>query len=264
MTQDYEYRGLVARAWDLLRGDTSAWPDRAFYRALIEQGRGPALDVGCGTGRLLLDYLADGLDIDGVDNSPEMLAICRTKARALGLDVEGRLFEQQMDALALPRRYATILVPSSSFQLVTDPEAAATTLERLRDHLEPGGILVMSIMSKIWPGRRTPAHLEWSHWHNIGEKPRPEDGLVVRRWIRIRHDLDAQLQDEENRYELVKDGIVVEAEHHARSPAVRWYRQDQIVEACRLAGFATVSLTGPFTFEPAVAEDTTFCVVATR
>jgi SAM-dependent methyltransferase len=75
MPEDYEYRGLMAQAWDLLRGDTSGWPDRAFYRSFIEQRGGAALDVGCGTGRLLLDYLQAGLDVDGVDNSPEMLAI---------------------------------------------------------------------------------------------------------------------------------------------------------------------------------------------
>src|SRR5580698_11368183 len=95
--QDYEYRGLMAEAWDLLRGDTSVWTDRLFYRAIIERQGGPALDVGCGTGRLLLDYLSAGLDVDGVDNSPEMLAICREKAAAAGVDVEGRLFEQSME-----------------------------------------------------------------------------------------------------------------------------------------------------------------------
>jgi SAM-dependent methyltransferase len=124
LSDGYEYRGLVAEAWDLLRGDTSAWPDRSFYRTIVELGRGPALDIGCGTGRLLLDYLAAGLDVDGVDNSPEMLALCRAKATAAGIDVHGRLFEQEMDKLALKRRYATIFVPSSTFQLLTDTIAA--------------------------------------------------------------------------------------------------------------------------------------------
>ena len=82
---DYEYKGLMAQSWDVLRGDTSQSPDRFFYLKLIQPFGQPVLDVGCGTGRLLLDYLAQGIDIDGVDNSPDMLAICRHKATTLGV-----------------------------------------------------------------------------------------------------------------------------------------------------------------------------------
>ena len=112
---EYEYTGLIATNWDLLRGDTSNWEDRFFYRDIINKSGQPVLDVGCGTGRLLLDYLADRVDIDGVDNSPEMLALCGEKAQKLGL--RPNVYLQTMETLALPRKYRTIIVPSSSFQL---------------------------------------------------------------------------------------------------------------------------------------------------
>ena len=264
MGEDYEYRGLVAEAWDLLRGDTSAWADRSFYRAVIVQLGGPVLDVGCGTGRLLLDYLEAGLDIDGVDNSPEMLAICREKAAAAGLDVRRRLFLQDMDRLALPRRYAVILVPSSSFQLLTDPAAAGQALARFRDSLAAGGLLVMPFMSKLWPGRRTPAQMEWLEWRVIGEASRPRDGAVFRRWIRTRYDHELQLEHEENRYEVVRDGVVIETEHHGRSPCVRWYSQAQARALIEGAGLTVQAVTSGFSFDPATAGDTTFCIFATR
>lgn len=60
----------MASSWDFLRGDTASFPDRGFYRDWIGRSGEPALIVGCGTGRLLLEYLADGLDVDGVDVSP--------------------------------------------------------------------------------------------------------------------------------------------------------------------------------------------------
>ena len=102
MTDDYEYKGLMAQAWDLLRGETSAWPDRVFYRQLIELRPGPVLDVGCGTGRLTprLSGAGDWTSTAST-SSPEMLAICRDKAAAAGIDVAGRLFEQAMGPVGL-------------------------------------------------------------------------------------------------------------------------------------------------------------------
>src|SRR2546429_2167676 len=145
--RDYEYHGLLAECWDLLRGDTSGWSDRAFFREAIGRYGQPVLDVGCGTGRLLLDYMGEGIDIEGVDNSPEMLSICRRKADAAGLTP--RLFEQNMEELDLPRRYRTILVPSSSLQLVIEPDAADRAMKRLSAQLAPDGALVAPFMA-VW------------------------------------------------------------------------------------------------------------------
>ena len=105
----YEYRGAKAAYWDLLRGDTSRWEDRPFYWAAIQVSGEPALDVGCGTGRLLLDFLAHGIDIDGVDNSPEMLEVVARKPTGWGL--RPALFQQPMEDLRPPRAYRTIIVP---------------------------------------------------------------------------------------------------------------------------------------------------------
>jgi ubiquinone/menaquinone biosynthesis C-methylase UbiE len=254
VTDDYEYRGLLAQAWDLLRGDYSTWPDRFFFREIIERQGGPALDVGCGTGRLILDYLAAGLDVDGVDNSPEMLALCRDKAAALGIDLDGRLFEQNMDRLDLPRRYATIFVPSLSFQLLLDPSAAAATMRRFYEHLAPDGVLVMSFRSKLWDGHRTPPQMEWSPWVKLAEKQR-DDGDTIRRFIRTMYDHDQQLEHEENRFEVLRDGEVIETEFHSRCPCVRWYSQSQALALFEVAGFIDLKMTAAESSTPATAED---------
>src|SRR6266550_247114 len=61
------------------RRNISAGPYSSTTAIVTEFGQ-PVLDVGCGTGRILLDFLVQRIDIDGVDNSPEMLAVCREKA----------------------------------------------------------------------------------------------------------------------------------------------------------------------------------------
>ena len=104
------YRGLIVEMWDLLRGDTSNWCSRPYFLQLIQQYGLPVLDVACRTGRLLLDYMAEGIDIDGVDISPDMIAECRKKGLSAGLNP--KLYIQSMQDLDLPGRYRTIIVPS--------------------------------------------------------------------------------------------------------------------------------------------------------
>jgi ubiquinone/menaquinone biosynthesis C-methylase UbiE len=255
--QPYEYQGLKAATWDLLRGDTSRWADRSFFRDLIARFGRPALDVGCGTGRLLLDYLADGVDIDGVDNSPEMLALCREKAQRLGL--RPALVQQAMEALDLPRRYRTILVPSSSFQLLLEPAQATAAMRRFFEQLEPGGALVMPFMV-LWR-EGDPRENDWAL---VVEKVRPEDGATVRRWARAWFDPAEQLEHTEDRYEVVRDGQVVASELHRQSPATRWYTQAQVRDLYHGAGFHNIELLSKFQHAPASEDDTLFTAVGTR
>lgn len=255
---DYEYRGAMALYWDLLRGDTSNWVDRFFFRDVIQEFGQPVLDVGCGTGRLLLDYMQQGIDIDGVDNSPEMLEICRQKARAL--ELQPALYWQSMESLDLPRRYRTILVPSSSFQLVTDPRNAAEAMRRFLQHLEPGGVLAMPFLAYLTgEGQDTTIVEEWQH-----EVTRPGDSASVRRWSRSRIDLVEQLEHTEDRYDLIVDGEVVESEAFARSPATRIYTQEQAVDLYVAAGFTNIRVCSEFTRQPAVASDSIFTVLGAK
>jgi ubiquinone/menaquinone biosynthesis C-methylase UbiE len=255
--REYEYHGLMATTWDLLRGDTSDWEDRFFYLDLIRQYGQPVLDVGCGTGRLILDYLSNGLDVDGVDNSPDMLAICREKAHHLGL--RPNLYQQAMESLNLPRKYQTIIVPSSSFQLVTDVQLARQAMKRFHDHLLSGGVLVMPFMV-IWePG--DPKHRDWKL---LSEVTRPEDGTVVRRWAKDWVDVENQLEHTENRYEIMRDGKVIASETHRRSPATRWYTQNQATQHFRDVGLINIRVFKGFTDEPAAQTDTIFAVLGQK
>src|SRR5207249_1096106 len=101
----------------------------------------PALDVACGTGRLLVPYLRAGLDVDGCDISPDMLALCRERAEREGLPPPN-LYAQAMHELDLPRRYRTIVV-CGGFGLGGHREHDVEALRRIHGHLEPGGLLLL-------------------------------------------------------------------------------------------------------------------------
>ena len=56
-------------------------PDVDFYVAAAREAGGPVLELGCGTGRILIPTARAGLEIVGVDLSPRMLAVCRERLR---------------------------------------------------------------------------------------------------------------------------------------------------------------------------------------
>lgn len=84
-------------------------PEIAYCQQKIEQYGQPALDAGCGTGRLLIPFLRAGLDVDGCDVSGDMLVYCQQAADRAG--VSPRLYQQALHQLALPRPYQTINAP---------------------------------------------------------------------------------------------------------------------------------------------------------
>ena len=249
--QDIEYRGFIAEYWDLLRGGASKWSSRPFFLEVIRQSGEPALDVACGTGRLLLDYLGEGIDIDGVDIAPDMIAICRQKAEALGF--QPNLAIQPMEGLDLPRRYKTIIVPSSSFLQLTDIDDMRRALERFWHHLEPGGTLSMSLRV-LDPD---PAEEEFAI---EAEAIRPADGALVRRWWRCWYDIPERLQHTEDRYEIIVDGEIIASETYVRSPALTWFPPAEALTLLEEAGFANVRGVHDFTDQPVQDDDRSYVV----
>lgn len=252
---EYEYKGLMAEAWDVLRGDTSNWADRYFYLEIIQKYGQPVLDVGCGTGRLLLDYLQQGIEIDGVDNSPEMLAICQHKADKLKL--RPKLYEQYVENLELPRKYQTILVPSSTLQLITESEAVEQAMKRLYEHLLPRGTLVAPMMT-LWK-KGEPLESVWKK-----TAVREVDGVKFRRVARTWFDPISECESTEDLYQKIIDDKVVMEELHQRSPATRSYSQSQAKDLFEKAGFQNVQLFSEFTFDVVKSEDSLFTVMGQK
>lgn len=254
-TPNYEYYGLMVKYWDLLRGDTSNWDDRFFYLEVIKKYGQPVLDVGCSSGRLILDYLSQGIDIDGVDISPEMIALCQQNAAKKGLTPN--LFNQSMTELALPRKYKTILVPSSSLQLLLEPELPLQAMQRFYDLLEPGGVLTAPFMT-LWKAGE-PVEGEGTQ-----EAIRPEDGAIIRRTSWYRFNPETQMDETRDTWEVIQAGQAIETEVHEQSPATRSYTQAEAVALFEQAGLKDIQVFSEFTFDPVKPEDTLFSIIGIK
>jgi SAM-dependent methyltransferase len=225
------YTGLVAELYDSF---VSYRPPVAFFADIIGRGGQPALELGCGTGHPLLDLVEQGLNVEGLDSSADMLARCEGKARSRGLRV--RLYRQEMQSFALPSRYRTVFLAGGSFMLLADARDAELTLERIHDHLEPGGRAVIPLYV---PPRSAEAPNATDEWR-MRETVRPSDGATLRVSERFHDDLPCQLRVATLRYQVLEsDGTAREVERPWR---LRWYSQEEFRRLLDCAGFETVAI----------------------
>lgn len=237
---DWDYRGLAAESYDLWFGD-EPYVDQRYYADRIRANGGTALEVACGTGRLLLPYLRDGLAVEGVDASEAMLAICREKAKRTGLAPV--LHRQHMQTLSLGQRYRTLFVPSCSFQILERVDECDAALQAFREHLEPGGELLVSL------------HVPWadfaleSQWRLRRSGDRPSDGATVMIHECTRSDRFEQLQSIWLRLEVWKDGQLVESV--LRTHTMRWYHAHEFRLRLERAGFREIAAHGGYRPRPA-------------
>lgn len=254
-SQHYEYFGLMVQYWDLLRGDTSRWADRFMWLDIIQKYGQPVLDVGCSSGRLILDFLSQGIDVDGVDISPEMIALCESNAKKKNLSP--KLYTQSMTDLDLPRKYKTILVPSSSIQLLLKEGQPQQAMKRFFDHLESGGVLASPFMV-LWQEGDT---LDSGFTQ---EATRPEDGATVRRTAWSRYNPETKMDDTHDMWEIIKNGEQVQSEVHNQSPATLSYTQAEALALFEGSGFKDIQIYSEFTFDPVKPTDTLFTLVGVK
>jgi SAM-dependent methyltransferase len=131
----------IARFYDVDMARNMAFDDVAFYRKLCLQHPGPVLELGCGNGRILLDLLAHGVDIVGVDASGGMLADLQRKAAGHGLPA--RVARMDMRRLGLRAGFGVVLCPYSLITYVTVDDEVPALLRALWSLLRPGGRCVI-------------------------------------------------------------------------------------------------------------------------
>ncbi len=136
----------IARRYDAMNKVISMGLDRGWRRRAIDRlaptPGGRYLDVGTGTGDLLLEIVrrVSGAVGVGIDPASEMLARGREKVRAAGLD--GRITFQTGDAMALPfddRSFDGIILGFC----IRNVEDRRKALDEFRRVLTPGARVVI-------------------------------------------------------------------------------------------------------------------------
>ncbi|MFQ5499054.1 MAG: class I SAM-dependent methyltransferase [Candidatus Zixiibacteriota bacterium] len=147
-TGGYVDQPFVAELYDQVplhgqRGDTG------FYVECAKEFGEPVLELGCGTGRILLEIARAGIDITGLDLSEPMLKVCRKRVGAEPADVQERvtLLEACMTDFDLGRRFKLITVPFRAFQHLVTVDDQLNCLAAVRDHLDDDGRFVVDLFN---------------------------------------------------------------------------------------------------------------------
>lgn len=245
--------GVTARWWAEFNTDG---PEIEYFRRYVEAGQ-PALDLGCGTGRLLLPYLRAGLDVDGCDVSADMIALCREAAAREGLSP--RLYAQPKHELDLPRRYRTIFSCGVLGVGSTRAEDMAA-LRRVFDLLEPGGVFVVDNEVPYADAA------QWQYWLPDNRKrlplPRRQPGLRRAGSDGAEYELRSRLLDLDPLEQRVtmemlafmwRDGVLVAEDEHVLTLTL--YFKDEIVLMLEHAGFVEVTVRAALTDAEPTGDD---------
>lgn len=245
-----------ARFYDLFYAQRDE--DIPMYLDFAQAADGAILELGCGTGRLLLPLARAGHRVTGLDSSAEMLTRARERIRAAGLAERVTLVQGDLRQFALAERFALAILSVNTFMHCHDIQAQLACLGCIHRHLHSGGCLVVDLTH---PDLQT---LTETDGHLLSDEPvcDPQTGSIVQRFIRQRLDMANQMQHVTFIIdEVASDGRVRRTFFPFRLRIVFRFEMELLL---RLAGFGLEALYGSYQLEPFESHSERMIFVARR
>jgi SAM-dependent methyltransferase len=123
--------------------------DLPVWCELAAERSGAVLELGCGTGRVALDLAARGHAVTALDTDAALVHALANRAREGGLQVDPVTADAR--SFSLPRRFSLVIAPMQLVQLLGGAAGRLLMLERVRRHLEPGGLLAAALADAVEP-----------------------------------------------------------------------------------------------------------------
>ncbi len=136
----------LAVSYDRLTNDVDYESTVRFYEQIMErEGVKPrtAADLACGTGSVSLLLAQRGIQVTGVDISPEMLTVATQKAQ--GMKNAPFFVCQSLQELRLSRGVDLAVCALDSLDYITDPAHCREAILRTYQALNPGGLFIFDV-----------------------------------------------------------------------------------------------------------------------
>ncbi len=235
---------VIARMYD---GDYAAMRtpsgDVDFYVEEARRAGGSVLELGCGTGRILIPTARAGVEIAGVDRSAGMLARARRNIAAEPAEVRGRatLHEGDICAFDLGERFSLVTIPFRPIGHVLEIERQLALFANARRHLTSDGRVIFDFFHP------DPAVLAAPQAERL-DLEREEDGRRIRRFSSARPRLATQVMEVAFRWEVEGPSGEV-AEQRVEFP-MRWYHRFELEHLLARCGLRVIELYGDFQRRP--------------
>lgn len=222
--------------------------DVSFYVHEASRVEGTVLELGCGTGRILLPLARTGHTVVGLDGSRQMLARCRAKVQEEPEPIRARivLLHGDVRSFELDDRFALVIAPFRIFQHIPALDDQLQCLESVARHLAPGGRFVFDVFN---PSFQALTAADGEEREDTQEQPLP-DGRSFRRAVRIAgvRWVDQVSETELIYYVTAANGA--QPQRYVQSFDMRWYLRAELLHLLARSGFRLQAMYGDFDRAP--------------
>jgi SAM-dependent methyltransferase len=216
----------------------AARQDVGFYLEEAKAARGTVLEVGCGTGRILLPIARAGIPITGIDGSKQMLERCRAKLQGERVT----LAQHDMRDFDLRETFDLIIAPFRVVQHLTTIDDQLRFLATVARHLAPEGRLIFDVFN---PRFDMLVGADGVEREDTPEQRLP-DGRTFRRTYRV---VRVRWIDQVSEAELI---YYVDGKPYVQAFEMRWYLAAELRNLLARAGFRVRAMSGDFARGPVV------------
>jgi SAM-dependent methyltransferase len=231
--------------------------DLPFYRELARRAGGPALEVMCGSGRLLLPLARAGLRLAGVDVSGAMLSLARERLAAAGLSEQVELLEADIRERAPHGPFGLAIVAINSFMHLASAADQLAALKQIHTALRPGGLLAIDLFN---PDPRALAEQRGAL--ALDKSFTLKDGARVQKFVAQHVDMAAQISHVTFFYDEI------DAEGRVRRGTLpftmRWLYRYELEHLLARAGFALDAAYGSYELDEYSSESELLLTVARK
>ncbi len=237
---------VAARYYDGDYADVWHGEDVDMYRGLAMDSGGPVLEMGCGTGRVLLPLARAGITIHGIDASASMLDELRNTLSRDTDDTRGRVRLTEGDARTaqVGSSFALVIAPGHVIQSFFEREEQREFLRNVRRHLLPDGAFCFDAFQPDYSLISAPAE-------TVVDVDRIDaaTGYRWRRFICIHHELELQRFRVEMRW-LIEDVERNAIADESATMMQHWFTRSELENLLELEGFRVTHYWGSFNRTP--------------